>query len=132
MAGPAIAAAAIPIAREVGGEVKKLMDYPIIGYKSTTVRRTKLRTKTVEKSFQLRGWEFGAGILGLGALLVSAYALKIWTWNEVVVGQDKDGKDIKINLPAANRDGGKDPWGNETLKGIIRSNLIWNLFGPGF
>jgi len=66
MPAPLIAAA--PIALSLGKDALKEFQKPIIGYKVTQYKKSKV----VEKSFQLSGWQFIA-LAGLGALAATSY-----------------------------------------------------------
>lgn len=54
-----------------GREVKRVLDFPVVGVRKKVVRQTKRRTIETDYSFQLRGWE--VGILAIGAGMVLAY-----------------------------------------------------------
>lgn len=59
--------AALPLAA-LAQKAEKVFEFPVIGAKYTVTRHTKKRDRTLETSFQLRGWELIAG--GTAAFLL--------------------------------------------------------------
>jgi len=130
------------MAKPAVDNVVKALSHPVVGWKQTRVKLYKKRQITTEKTIQLRGWELGNAVLGVGALVAGSYALRLWRWKEhgytypaVVevpeIYYDNDSgkfkirytkttiqKEVRFHLPAANTEGGKDCFGVEVPFGL--------------
>ena len=119
---PAAAAAITPLILPALKEVKEQVKHPVIGYSKTVEKQTKKKRITKSYKFELRAWEVGAGVLGIGSVMIAAYMTRMWAWKKWEI--TSNGKTYAVHLPAACTSHETDIFGQTTQAAVAEVGKI--------